>query len=108
MTLLWTLLRALLLRHATLIAENLALRQQLAVLRRSVRRPRLRRRDRLFNERYLRRIVSDYLAYYHQARPHLSLHRNSPVPRAVESAGMGPVVGEAIVGGLHHCYRRVA
>jgi hypothetical protein len=48
MTLLWTLLRALVLRHATLIAENLALRQQLAVLQRSVRRPRLRRRDRLF------------------------------------------------------------
>ena len=31
-----------------LVLENLALRQQLAVLQRSVRRPRLRRRDRVF------------------------------------------------------------
>ena len=33
---------------AALVAENLALRQQLAVLRRSVRRPKLRNRDRVF------------------------------------------------------------
>jgi transposase InsO family protein len=62
----------------------------------------------VLNERHLRRIVSDYLTFYHQARPHLSLQRNAPVPRAVESAGMGPVVGEPMVGGLHHRYRRVA
>jgi hypothetical protein len=48
MTILLMLLRNLLVSRATLIAENLALRQQLAVLRRSVRRPRLRQRDRLF------------------------------------------------------------
>jgi putative transposase len=34
--------------RASLVTENLALRQQLAVLTRSVKRPRLRRRDRLF------------------------------------------------------------
>ncbi len=34
--------------RASLAAENLALRQQLAVLSRSVKRPRLRRRDRMF------------------------------------------------------------
>ena len=42
------LLRAFLLPRATLLAENLALRHQLGVLQRSVRRPRLRQRDRIF------------------------------------------------------------
>ncbi len=40
--------RAILRRRATLALENLALRQQLAVLRRSVKRPRLRPHDRIF------------------------------------------------------------
>ena len=43
----WCVLRLLLLPHRQLILENLALRQQLAILRRSVRRPHLRPWDRL-------------------------------------------------------------
>ena len=42
------LLRAFLLPRTALVAENLALRQQLAVLQVSVKRPRLRTRDRIF------------------------------------------------------------
>jgi transposase InsO family protein len=42
------LLRALVANRAALAMENLALRQQLAVLKRSVKRPALRPRDRLF------------------------------------------------------------
>jgi hypothetical protein len=34
--------------RANLLVENLALRQQLAVLKRSVKRPKLRNRDRVF------------------------------------------------------------
>ena len=45
---LFTFLRGFLLGRAALAAENLALRQQLNVLRRSVRRVRLRKRDRIF------------------------------------------------------------
>ncbi len=41
-------LRALFLTRAALTAENLALRQQLAVLHQSAKRPRLRPRDRVF------------------------------------------------------------
>ena len=41
-------LRALLIPKASLAAENLALRQQLAVYKQSVKRPELRPRDRLF------------------------------------------------------------
>jgi len=40
--------RALLLSHTTLAAENLALRQQLAILDRKRPRPKLKNRDRLF------------------------------------------------------------
>ncbi len=42
------LLRLLLQSRAALAAENLALRQQIAILQRSAKRPRLRRRDRIF------------------------------------------------------------
>ena len=42
------LLRALLVPKVHLAYENLALRQQLAVLRQSAKRPRLRRHDRVF------------------------------------------------------------
>lgn len=44
----WALVRAFLGNRAALAAENIALRQQLIVLQRSVKRPRLRNRDRLF------------------------------------------------------------
>ncbi len=42
------LLRAFLLQRAVLTAEILALHHQLGVLQRSVRRPKLRQRDRIF------------------------------------------------------------
>jgi hypothetical protein len=44
----WCVLRLLLLPSSQLVLENLALRQQLAVLRRSAPRPRLRPCDRVF------------------------------------------------------------
>ncbi len=43
----WAVVRALFSKKADLVAENLALRQQLIVLRRRTGRPRLRKLDRL-------------------------------------------------------------
>ena len=43
---LFLLIRSLILPRTALVAENLALRQQLAVLNRKIHRPQLRRRDR--------------------------------------------------------------
>jgi hypothetical protein len=44
----WAVVRALFSKKADLVAENLALRQQLIVLGRKTKRPRLLQRDRLF------------------------------------------------------------
>jgi putative transposase len=44
----WAFLRALLVNSAAVALENVALRHQVSVLQRSVRRPRFRRRDRIF------------------------------------------------------------
>ena len=62
MGILWTILRAiraLLQSHAVLAAENLALHRQLAVVSQSVKRPKLRPRDRVFWE-LLSRLWSNW------------------------------------------------
>ena len=37
----------------------------------------------VLSEAHLKRILKSYFQYYHKARTHLSLDRNSPTPRAV-------------------------
>ena len=62
----------------------------------------------VLNHRHLRRVLKEYFEYYHEARTHLGLGKDSPVPREVESLDSGPVVAEPMVGGLHHRYYRQA
>jgi hypothetical protein len=62
----------------------------------------------VFNETHLRRILRDYLVYYHSCRTHLSLEKDSPKPREVESPDQGTIVEFPMVGGLHHRYARRA
>jgi transposase InsO family protein len=62
----------------------------------------------VLNEDHLRRILTEYLAYYHDARAHLSLERNSPVPRSAQLPSEGKVVAKSYLGGLHHLYTRAA
>jgi len=62
----------------------------------------------ILNEDHLRRTLSEFLTYYHEARAHLSLDRNSPIPRPVCPPAQGKVVAKAYLGGLHHCYTRAA
>ena len=62
----------------------------------------------VFNQASLYRHVKSYLAYYHESRTHLSLSKESPEPRPVQSAECGAVVGIPQVGGLHHRYERRA
>jgi len=62
----------------------------------------------VLGEVHLKRILSSYFDYYHHVRTHLSLDRNSPVPREVEPPDDGDVIGIPQVGGLHHRYARAA
>jgi putative transposase len=63
----------------------------------------------VLNEPHLRRLLRDYLAYYHSARTHLSLAKDAPEPRRVERLDEGQIVETPMAGGLHHRYsRRVA
>jgi hypothetical protein len=60
------------------------------------------------NERHLRRILWEYPAYYHQARPHTALADYAPEPREVEPPSEGRVRAIPYLGGLHHRYARCA
>ena len=62
----------------------------------------------IFNETHLRQILASYVTYYHESRTHLSLNKDSPVPRPVQPCGAGKVVAFPQVGGLHHRYQRLA
>ena len=62
----------------------------------------------IFNEQHLRRVLRQYLDYYHQSRTHLGLAKDCPVPRAVEPPEVGSIKSEPVLGGLHHRYFRQA
>jgi transposase InsO family protein len=55
-------------------------------------------------ERHLRHVLLSYMNYYNEARTHLSLNKDAPVPRAVERAGH--TLCRPVLGGLHHHYVR--
>jgi hypothetical protein len=61
----------------------------------------------VFHEQHSIRLIRGYLEYYHDFRCHQSLANNAPSPRVVQPPELGKVIGEAMVGGLHHRYRRV-
>ena len=45
------------------------------------------------------------MAYRNEARTHLSLNKDAPVPRAVQ--GVGQIFAKPHLGGLHHHYVRI-
>jgi putative transposase len=56
----------------------------------------------VLGERHLHRILTSYLAYYHQARTHLALDTDAPDLRPIELPAAGKTVPRPEVGGLHH------
>jgi putative transposase len=62
----------------------------------------------VWNARGLRRVLNAYVAYYQQSRTHLSLEKDTPIPRPIVARGAGRIVAIPQVGGLHHRYERRA
>ncbi len=60
----------------------------------------------VLDDEHLRRLLGEYLAYYHHDRTHLGVEKDAPLARPVERR---PAVSVAVnarprVGGLHHRY----
>jgi len=62
----------------------------------------------VFNEAGLRQLMTLYGSYYERSRTHLSLDKDTPIPRPVTPPGDDAVVAIPEVGGLHHRYERRA
>lgn len=64
----------------------------------------------VLDDEHLRRLLSEYLAYYHWDRTHLGVEKDAPVARPVELRPAGAAVLRARrrVGGLYHRYEWAA
>lgn len=60
----------------------------------------------VLSESYLKRLLTNYLSYYHNYRTHLSLDMDCPISRPVQAKEFGNVVVFPEVGGFHHHYER--
>ena len=112
-------------QYDEMIKYAAALKQQVAMLRHSVKRPRAAAADKIFwilfsryyvervigsirrecldhvivlNERHLRRILRDYVDYYHSCRTHLSLCKDPPDSRRAESVEAGNIAAVNSIG----------
>jgi len=60
----------------------------------------------ILNERHLKRLMAEYVRYYHEDRTHLGLTKDTPAgrPIAIRSAVAGKIESFPRLGGLHHRY----
>jgi transposase InsO family protein len=62
----------------------------------------------VINAAGLRRLLTEYVAYYLRSRTHLALGKDTPIARPIRPPSAGRVVVMPEVGGLHHRYDRAA
>ena len=64
----------------------------------------------VLNERHLKRLMSEYVSYYHEDRTHLGLEKDTPAgrPIAVRSGAESEIQSLPRLGGLHHRYAAAA
>jgi len=60
----------------------------------------------ILNEWHLKRLMAEYIGYYHEDRTHLRLAKDTPVGRPVESRSAFGTRIDSLprLGGLHHRY----
>src|SRR4029077_11442557 len=60
----------------------------------------------VLNERHLKRLMAEYLGYYHEDRTHLGLAKDTPAQRPVAPASgvEKRIQSFRRLGGLHHLY----
>jgi transposase InsO family protein len=59
----------------------------------------------VLGERHLCHLLLSYMKYYNETRTHLSLNKDAPLSRAVQTVGR--ILCLPILGGLHHHYVRI-
>jgi transposase InsO family protein len=64
----------------------------------------------VLNERHLKRLMAQYVRYYHEDRTHLGLGKDTPDPRPITMASAEGSVIQSFprLGGLHHRYTAAA
>ena len=55
------------------------------------------------NERHLKRLLSEYIRYYHEDRTHLGLGKGTPNDRSPAKTS-AHILSRERLGGLHHRY----
>jgi transposase InsO family protein len=60
----------------------------------------------VLNERHLKRLMNEYIRYYHEDRTHLGLGKQTPAQRKPETNTIvaTKVISMPRIGGLHHRY----
>ncbi len=60
----------------------------------------------VLNQRHLRRLLNEYVRYYHEDRTHLGLGKDTPGGRvpALAPLNKGNIISSPRLGGLHHRY----
>jgi hypothetical protein len=64
----------------------------------------------IFNERHLRAVLAEYVQHFNRWRPHHAIGQRAPcaVELPICKAHDAEVIGEPVLGGLHHVYHLAA
>jgi transposase InsO family protein len=58
----------------------------------------------VLNRRHLRRLLKEYVHYYHEDRTHLGLGKDTPAGRVTAPPSANKIISMPRLGGLHHRY----